>query len=186
MNRRYFSLTFAGVLCSAGTLPLGGCGSRLPGPQSPAAVGTSALTALLAPGGGSLAYPSIDGYSANFYYSTNTAVPNTSVALVTSTERVANVPGGIAPPGAILVAFTFKLNQSVTFGQWYRNPTTVSIPAAAATGRGQFALYGYDETTGIGIGWNPGTQVGTSITFSRGLGPVTLDAHMYLFLLTLQ
>ena len=62
----------------------------------------------------------------------------------------------------------------------------MSIPAAAATSNGQYAIYAYDETTGVGIGSNPGTLSGTSITFSPAGGPVTLEAHKYLFLLTLR
>ena len=187
MKYRFLPATFSAVLSLAGILMLFGCGTSSPAVSpTAAAFESAAFMKPLALDGGSLAYPLAGGYSAIFQYSANNAGPETSVGLVTTTKPVANVPGGVAPPGIFLVAFTFTLNQSVTFSQWQRNPTTVSIPVAAAARKGQYAIYGYDETLGMGIGSNPGSMNGTSITFSPGFGPVTLDAHTYLFLLTVR
>ena len=56
------------------------------------------------------------------------------------------------------------------------------MPTAGHT----FAEYGYDLTAQTQLGWNPGVIDGTTITFPKGLLPVTLTTHRYLYVLVTQ
>ncbi len=162
-------------------IAMAGCNSGAP--PGPASATSSARVALKITGG-QVAFPTVGGYGAVFRYSPNDLSATTMVDLATSSAPMLTVPGGAQPPGVQLAAFRFTLGTRITFEHWYRLPTIVSIPAPA--GGRSFAIYGYDLTTGVGTGINPGNAAGTTITFSAALGPVTLLPHEYLFVLIEQ
>ncbi len=123
MKCRLIPATFSVVFSLTGILVLFGCGTSSPAVSpTAAAFESSAVTKPLALEGGSLAYPLAGGYSATFQYSSNNAAPETRVALVTTTKPVANVPGGVAPPGKFLV-----MNNRLRSGAFCRGKTRPKI-----------------------------------------------------------
>ena len=87
------------------------------------------------------------------------------------------------PSGTILVSFEITLSQSVTFSEWHDLLTTITVPSTVPTSGHSFNEYGYDLTTGVAQGLNPGTVSGATIAFGSGIGPVTLESHTYLIVL---
>jgi hypothetical protein len=128
-----------------------------------------------------LSFPQGGGYGGTFVYSTNNAAGITATLTTLPPPTVSN-----PPPGTELAAFELKLSASVTFAAWYSLLTSITIPPAVPTAGHSFGEYGYDLTTGVAEGWNPGTVAGTSITFEPGLGPVTLTDHTYLMILVMN
>lgn len=146
-----------------------------------------ALSAPLSPSGGTVVFPSIGGYGGTFVYSSNNAVPGASASISTISAPSASLVPAPPPSGTMLVAFELTLNQSVTFTSWYRMLTTITVPASVATSGHPFSEYGYDLTSQVGEGSNPGTLNGATITFAPGFGPVTLLAnHTYLIVLAME
>jgi hypothetical protein len=172
------------VMCAI-FVALAGCGGP-PAPEGPSNSAASAsATAAIDPAGGTLQFPMAAGYGGSFVYSANDASGVVTVALTTTTAPVAGLAGP-APAGTTLVSFEFTLSKSVTFAKWYRLLTTITIPASIPTAGHTFAEYGYDLTTGNGTGSNPGVVNGTTITFSPGLGPVTLLDHRFVMTLVMN
>ncbi len=132
-------------------------------------------------------FPSVGGYGGTFAYSSNNAVSGNVATINTIGAPSASLMPGQPPPGKVLVAFELTLNQSVTFASWYRLLTTITVPTSVVTAGHTFSEYGYDLTNSVGEGYNPGNINGTTISFSPGLGPVTLLAnHSYLTILAMQ
>jgi hypothetical protein len=168
----------AAILCVSGA----GCGqSPTTTPFQPTSFPAASATAAIVPGGGSLSFPAAGGYAASFVYSANNAVGVTATLTTLPPPPVSG-----APPGTELAAFELTLSGSVTFAQWSELPSSIMIPPVVPTAGHSFGAYGYDLTTGVAEGWNPGTVAGTTITFGPGLGPVTLTGHTYLMILAMN
>jgi hypothetical protein len=166
---------------------LAGCGADAAPPQSSPPREQSANVAI-APAGGIVTFPNVGGYDGTFLYSANNAIAGVATASITTivAPPISLVPGP-APPGEMLVAFEFELNQDVTFIDWYRLLTTITIPSSIATSGRTFSEYGYDLTNAVGEGFTPGTLNGKTISFAPSSGPVTLLAnHTYLIVQTMQ
>lgn len=176
------------VLLVATLAALAGCGSALrPAPSYDTYLPTlNTITAPVNPSGETFAFPSAGGYSGTFIYSASNAAESTSMTATTLAGPQANlVPAGQMSPGTMLVAFEFTLNANVTFSNWKRLLTTITIPSSVLTAGDMFNGYGYDRTANIGE--SPGVVTGTSINLGSGLGPVTLfGGHTYLSVLTEQ
>lgn len=166
-------------------LAAGGCGGA-----GPSVAAHTTLTASshehLSAGGGSLAFPALAGYGASFAYTANNAAGGASAGVVTTVNPVLTYPAGNTPPGTVLAAFDFTLDRSVTFRGWNRLPSAVTIPAGLAVAGHTLEIVGFDRTTNVAIGINPGSVAGTTVTFSPGLGPVTLTPHTFEFVLTVR
>lgn len=175
------SRVFSIVLLTA----LAACGGAAP-PTASTPAPRSANVAISA-SGGTVNFPDVAGYGGTFVYSSNDASSAAAATVVTIDKPGVSLIPGQAPPGTVLAGFEFMLNQSVTFTNWYRLLTTITIPSATAANGRTFSEYGYDVTAGVAEGYNPGTVSGTTISFGAGFGPVTLLAnHTYLIILTAQ
>ena len=163
---------------------LTGCGASGP-PDTASGSATASGTATINPRGATLNFPSVDGYGASFVYSANDAPAGTIATSTLSNSLDTSLPS-LPPKGTELVNATLTLSQTVTFTNWYRLPTTITLPASIETQGHSFAAYGYDLTAGVEEGWNPGTVTGRTIAFGAGLGPVTLKNHTYLYILTMR
>jgi hypothetical protein len=178
------------VVLLAGCLALAACsgGARsggLPYPEGGVAVAVvdaGIPYTNIEPGGGTFDFPGVGGYIAHFTYTENSA---TAIVGVNSSATLGALPGlpPPAPAGTPLVSFTFALASSVTFVNWNRIPSEITIPSSLSTAGHTFAVYGYDLTTGVAMGNNPGIVNGTTITFSPGVGPVTLTTDTYAYVL---
>jgi hypothetical protein len=175
-------MPLSALLCVAVTA----CGGGTPSaPQSPPA--PLSQTVAINQNGGTATFPAVAGYSATFVYSSNNAPPGTNATITTFAAPSASLIPTQPPSGTLLAAFEFSLNNSVTFSQWNRMPTAITIPASAASTMHSYSAYGYDLTTGVAEGYNPGTLSANTITFTPGLGPVTLlGGHTYLMVLAEQ
>jgi hypothetical protein len=166
---------------------LAGCGAAA-APHATSPPLEQSANVAIAPSGGTVTFPNVGEYSGTFVYSANNAVAGAVTAAITTIDGpAANLVPGQLPPGEMLAAFEFELNQNVTFVDWYRLLTTITIPSSIASGSDTFSEYGFDLTKAVGEGSNPGAISGRTISFAPGPGPVTLLAnHTYLIVLTMQ
>jgi hypothetical protein len=107
-----------------------------------------------------------------------------TAALVTTTGAIGGLPGP-APRGTPLATFEFTPSADVTFSAWNDLLTTITIEPMPTAGH-TFEEYGYDLTSGVAQGENPGPLSGNTVSFGSGFGPVTLLPHHYAVVLVMN
>jgi hypothetical protein len=185
---RFLVGIYAGMRASllALVVVLAGCGAAA-APQAVFPPIEQSATVDVAPSGGTVTFPNVAGFSGTFLYSANDAPAGVTASITTIDAPAVSIVPGPTPPGNLPAAYEFELNQTVTFVDWYRLLTTITVPSSIASSGHTFREYGYDLTNAVGEGYNPGTINGNTISFAPGPGPVKLLAnHKYLLVLSVQ